>query len=199
MQYKRNSACNPEQMIDYLALTGDSADNIPGVGGVGPKTATKWLYKHQNLDGVIAHADTITGKSGKALQEALPKLPVYKDLVTIRCDVELDCTIEQLKIAAPKHERLIAFYKEYGFTQWLKDEFDDPIASAAEVDTPAALPVYQLILTQSSLDHWLKKLKSADYFALDIETTSLDYMQAQIVGLSFADCCRRFCIFAFGA
>ena len=176
----------PEQMIDYLALTGDSADNIPGVGGVGPKTATKWLYKHQNLDGVIAHADTITGKSGKALQEALPKLPVYKDLVTIRCDVELDCTIEQLKIAEPKHERLIAFYKEYGFTQWLKDESDDPIAPVAEVDTPAALPIYQLILTQSSLDHWLKKLKSADCFALDIETTSLDYMQAQIVGLSFA-------------
>ena len=178
----------PEQMIDYLALAGDSADNIPGVVGVGPKTAAKWLCEHQTLDQVIAHADSITGKGGQALKEALPKLPLYKDLVTIRCDVELDCTIEQLKIAPPNHERLIAFYKEYGFTQWLDGESAKITTPQTEVTTttPLAHPVYQLILTQSTLDRWLEKLKAADCFALDIETTGLDYMQAQIVGLSFA-------------
>ena len=178
----------PEQMIDYLTLAGDSADNIPGVVGVGPKTAAKWLCEYQSLEELVAHADTITGKGGKALQDALPKLPLYKDLVTIRCDVELDCTPEQLKITEAKHEQLIAFYKEYGFTQWLKDEADEATDTAAEtpISEPTEHPVYQLILTQNTLDRWLEKLKSADCFALDIETTSLDYMQAQIVGLSFA-------------
>lgn len=180
----------PEQMIDYLALAGDSSDNIPGVVGVGPKTAAKWLGEHRSLDEVIAHADTITGKGGKALQDALPRLPLYKDLVTIRCDVELDCTIEQLKTTEPKREQLIAFYKEYGFTQWLKDAADETIDAAADAniaaDASATHPIYQLILTQATFNRWLEKLKSVDYFALDIETTSLDYMQAQIVGLSFA-------------
>ena len=184
----------PEQMIDYLALAGDSADNIPGVVGVGPKTAAKWLCEYQNLDEVIAHADSITGKGGKALQNALPKLPLYKDLVTIRCDITLDHTIDQLKITAPSHERLIAFYREYGFTQWLKEESE---AAADTVAEPSTLPEhpqhqtkyqpkYQLVLTQNTLDRWLEKLRSVGCFALDIETTSLDYMQAQIVGLSFA-------------
>ena len=180
----------PEQMIDYLALAGDNSDNIPGVVGVGPKTAAKWLCEYQNLDEVIAHADSITGKGGKALQDALPELPLYKDLVTIRCDVALDLTIDQLKITAPSYERLIAFYREYGFTQWLKEESETAANTIAEPSTPAEhpkyQPKYQLILTQNTLDCWLEKLKSADCFALDIETTSLDYMEAQIVGLSFA-------------
>ena len=187
---KKKFGVLPEQMIDYLALAGDTADNIPGVVGVGPKTAAKWLCEYQNLDEVVAHADSITGKGGKALQDALPKLPLYKDLVTIRCDITLDYTIDQLKITAPSHERLIAFYREYGFTQWLKEEADQAVSTIAEPSTPIEhpqyQPKYQLVLTQNTLDRWLEKLRSADCFALDVETTSLDYMQAQIVGLSFA-------------
>ena len=178
----------PKQMIDYLALAGDSADNIPGVVGVGPKTAAKWLSEHQSLDQVIAHADAIPGKGGKALQEALPELPLYKDLVTIRCNVALDCTIEQLKITPPERKRLIAFYKEYGFTQWLRDESAESAKPnvAATTNRLNSDPIYQLILTPSTLHQWLDKLKSVDCFALDIETTSLHYMNARIVGLSFA-------------
>ena len=183
---KKKFGVLPEQMIDYLALAGDTADNIPGVVGVGPKTAAKWLCEYQNLDEVIAHADSITGKGGKALQDALPKLPLYKDLVTIRCDITLDYTIDQLKITATSHERLIALYREYGFTQWLKEEADQAVSTIAEPSTPIEHPQYQLVLTQNTLDRWLEKLRSADCFALDVETTSLDYMQAQIVGLSFA-------------
>ena len=174
----------PKQMIDYLALAGDSADNIPGVVGVGPKTAAKWLSEYHTLDEVIAHADSIAGKGGKALKNALTQLPLYRDLVTIRDDVELDCTIDQLKITPPKNERLVTFYKEYGFTQWLDDQVD--IVAELNDEASVAYPVYQLILMQSTLDKWLEKLQSADCFALDIETTTLDYMQAQIVGLSFA-------------
>lgn len=179
----------PEQMIDYLSLVGDTSDNIPGVSGVGPKTAAKWLEQYSDLDTVISLADEITGKAGNALREALPHLPLYRDLVTIRCDVELDCAVEELVVNEPQTEQLVAFYKEYGFSGWLSSLSQEGVSDESETSDTAVCvehPRYQLILTENSFGQWLDKLTTADYFALDIETTSLDYMQAEIVGLSFA-------------
>lgn len=180
----------PEQIIDYLALMGDAVDNIPGVPKVGPKTAAKWLQQYGTLDNLIAHADEIKGKIGDNLREALPQLPLSKQLTTIKCDAALHYGLEDLK----RGEADLAVLKEQlghlGFSSWLKTLNGEASASSPAAEKPAKPASvekdYRCILSQSDFDAWLDKLENAELFAFDTETTSLNYADAQIVGVSFA-------------
>ena len=187
----------PEQIVDYLALVGDSADNIPGVPKCGPKTAAKWLGEYGTLDAVVASADRIGGKIGESLRAALPHLPMSRQLATIKTDVELDVEPSGLVFRAPDAERLRALYTRYEFRAALKElDAASPENSAAppastrdptpEPATPELARHYDLVLTQSAFDAWLVKLGAADLIAFDTETTNLDPMRAEIVGVSFA-------------
>ncbi len=189
----------PEQIIDYLSLMGDTADNVPGVPKVGPKTAVKWLNQYGSLDAVIAHANDIKGKVGENLREFLPQLPLSRELVTLKYDVELDFTPEELIISAPDNIALKEMYQRWNFRTWLSqlDDEQEPVENEPETTksttvTAAAntenkvAPVYETILSTAQLDQWLTRLETATLISVDTETTSLDYMQAKIVGISFA-------------
>jgi DNA polymerase-1 len=182
----------PEQIIDYLALIGDSSDNIPGVPKVGPKTAAKWLEQYDTLDNLIAHADDIKGKIGENLRASLDFLPLSKQLTTILCDLELPYGMDDLKRKPVDNAHLKSLLAELGFSSWLKMLNNQPeVAPPAEItpELPAPAPAdvqYETIFTQDQLNHWLSKLEHAALFAFDTETTSLDYSKAQIVGVSFA-------------
>ena len=177
----------PEQIVDYLTLIGDKVDNIPGVDKVGPKTAVKWLETYGDLDGVVENADAIKGKVGENLREALDHLPLSKRLVTIIDDVELGVDVEDLVPREQDRRRLIELFKELEFKTWLKQlsEAEDADATPAE-KADASEMSYETILDLERLDHWIGLLREADYFAFDTETTSLDYMEAEVVGLSFS-------------
>jgi DNA polymerase-1 len=180
----------PDQIIDYLALVGDAVDNIPGVPKCGPKTAVKWLQEFGSMQSVIDNADRIGGKIGENLRAALATLPMSYELASIRCDVALPQTLEQITHAPKDPQKLRALYEEFEFRSWIGE------VSAAEVEAagaqeerpmaPAPSLDYQTILTQEHLDQWLNRLRQARLFAFDTETTSLDYMEAQIVGVSFS-------------
>ncbi|UNK48461.1 DNA polymerase I [Lysobacter sp. S4-A87] len=200
----------PDQIIDLLALMGDTVDNIPGVDKCGPKTAAKWLGEYGTLDSVIAHADQIKGKIGENLRAALPRLPLNRTLTTIRTDLELERAPTGLSLRAPHADDLRVMYARYGFKQALKElegasgASDDGDARGAGVRNTAAgyarsataaeaphpdlgIPgEYETILTSDQLDAWITRLREADEFAFDTETDSLDPMQARLVGLSFA-------------
>ena len=176
----------PEAIIDYLALMGDTADNIPGVPKVGPKTAAKWLRQYGTLDNLVAHADEIKGKVGESLRDNLQQLPLSKELTTIKCDVELDQDISELAMGSPQLEKLKQLYTEMEFKTWLSNlsaEVDD---TAGDAPRPKVESSYETVLDKKTFQRWLKKLKRAPQFAFDTETTSLDYMQARVVGVSFA-------------
>jgi len=193
----------PRQIIDYLALMGDTSDNIPGVPKVGPKTAVKWLEQYDSLDEIVKHADDIGGKVGENLRASLDLLPMSYQLATIKCDVALDTPVDKLHIGASDKEALIELFSELEFKSWLKDllSAENNTASKAQAvshsgsdnggvsATPPSARIdrsaYQMISSKKQLNKWIAKLKKADYFAFDSETTSLDYMQAKIVGLSF--------------
>lgn len=176
-----------EHIVDYLALIGDTSDNIPGVPKVGPKTAAKWLNQYGSLDNIIEHADEIKGKVGDNLRESLPQLPLSYQLATIVCDVELEQTPDDLDLKPADTEQLQQLYSEFEFKNWLAElkPDDNDSAPATAVDAPADTD-YQTILTEEALAGWLKKLEQAEVFAFDTETTSLNYMQARVVGVSFA-------------
>jgi len=178
----------PEQIIDYLALVGDSADNIPGVPKCGPKTAVKWLTEFGSLDAIMANADQVKGKIGENLRNSLAFLPLSKQLATIKCDVALPFTPEQLKLEAADTPALRELFKEMEFKTWLRqvEEGGNEEAVAKEPAAAAIATEYHTILDQTQLDTWLQRLEEAELFAFDTETTSLDYMQAEIVGVSFA-------------
>jgi DNA polymerase-1 len=193
----------PEQVIDYLALIGDTVDNIPGVPKVGPKTAAKWLEQYQTLENLMAHANEIGGKIGENLRASLDQLPLSKQLTTIKCDLDLPYTIEDLKQQPMDKAELRNLLTELGFTSWLKmldapapelkispSATLTPLPIAAELATgnaPAKIDsTYQTILTKQHFNDWLEQLHKAELFAFDTETTSLDYSKAQIVGVSFA-------------
>ena len=187
---KEKFGVTPEQIIDYLALMGDKADNIPGIPKVGPKTAVKWLGEYGTIEGIVEHADEIKGKVGESLRENLKQLPLSQELTTIKCDVELDVSPETLVHAAPEIETLRELFSRYEFKTWhaqLDEAGKEKGSIAASVEAKKAVDVdYEKILTEKQLNAWLKKLKAADLFSFDLETTSLEYMQAEIVGLSFA-------------
>ncbi|MCF7986609.1 MAG: DNA polymerase I [Methylovulum sp.] len=175
----------PNQIIDYLALIGDTADNIPGVPKVGSKTAAKWLEQYDNLENLIAHADQIKGKIGENLRASLAMLPLSQELATIRCDLDLAYCLSDLKQRPADHVELKRLLTELGFSSWLKTLAND--VRTKPVDMPAAITAdYETILTEAQLDDWLIQLNAASLIAFDTETTGLDYNNAQIVGISFA-------------
>jgi DNA polymerase-1 len=201
----------PEQIVDYLALVGDTSDNIPGITSVGPKTAAKWLNQYQTLDALIAHAAEITGKVGDNLRNELPMLELSRKLATIDTTLALDVTAEQLSPGAPDVPRLRELYSRMELRALLKSLGAEPeptaAGGAAEVDVvvaesssaggtqiAAAVAVvgippprdYHRVMSEEELELWLRKLAAAPLISFDTETDSLDYMRAQIVGVSFA-------------
>jgi len=198
----------PDQIIDYLALMGDKVDNIPGVVKCGPKTAVKWLAEHGTLDEVIANADKVKGKIGENLRDALEQLPLSYQLATIKCDVELEQSAEQLRPTAPNVEVLAELYQKFELKRLLADltKSDNDIAASgatatqkssqkskatdSDVADVIAAEVtetqYDIVLDITLFEQWLTKLKMCKAFAFDTETTSVDYMKAELVGLSFA-------------
>lgn len=182
---KEKFGVSPEQIIDYLTLVGDATDNVPGVNKCGPKTAVKWLNHYQTLDNLLADAHNITGKIGENLRESIAHLPLSKKLVTIKRDVELPLTFTDLKIQPANAEQLITITRELEFKNWLKE--------LLEQNTNEILPVkqtqtsnFELITTESQFESWLEQLKTCTEFCVDTETTSLDAMCAQIVGIALA-------------
>ena len=194
----------PERIRDYLALMGDTVDNVPGVDKVGPKTAVKWLQEYDSLANIIQHADEFKGKVGENLRTALPHLPLSYELVTIKCDVSLPLEPEGLAFSPADIEALRELYTRYEFRSRLnaldKETTKPKTASSNVSSIPSSLSLnlslppikqptdlnYQTILTQAELDQWLARIQQAGEFAFDTETTSLNYMDAQIVGVSFA-------------
>ena len=197
----------PERIVDYLTLMGDTVDNVPGVSGVGPKTAAKWIAEHGSLDGVIAAAGAMKGKAGENLRAALDWLPMGRRLVTVKLDCDLAGhiagwpTLEPLALRELDKEALAAFYARNGFKSWLKELtgeapapkpkaaatpglFDEQAPPAGAADIARR---YDTILTFEQLDAWIARLRAAPLCALDTETDSLDPMAAAIVGISFAD------------
>ena len=170
----------PERIIDYLTLVGDTSDNIPGVPKVGSKTAAKWLQEYGTLDNIIAHAGEISGKVGESLRDSLDQIPLSKQLVTIKLDVDLPMHLDDLKVDAADTNALIASFKEMEFKSWLAELLNE------KNENKKVLEKYVIISTHDVLDEWIKAIKNAKLIAFDTETTSLNYMEAQLVGVSFA-------------
>ena len=198
-----------DQIVDYLALVGDSVDNIPGVAKCGPKTAAKWLAEYHTLDGVIAAADGIKGKIGEHLREALAHLPRNRELITLKTDVALEQAPADLALRAPDVDALRGLYTRYGFNQALKElEGGAPLAAVADREpaaaraggfaiapAPVAEPLdpalaapgeYECVREPSQLAAWVAQLEGADAFAIDTETDSLDPMRAKLCGISLS-------------
>lgn len=201
-----------DQIVDLLALMGDTVDNVPGVEKCGPKTAAKWLAEYQTLDGVMAAAPTMKGKIGENLRAALERLPLNRELVTIRTNVELEAGPQQLGLRDPDVPVLSELYLRYGFTQALKELGGAGPAPAAASDAPVSLrgtaagfarssddsaptaldPAlaapgeYETVLTTEQLQAWVARLDAAELIAFDTETDALDAMQANLVGISVA-------------
>ncbi|WP_372988152.1 DNA polymerase I [Marinobacter sp.] len=179
----------PEQIIDYLALVGDKVDNIPGVNKCGPKTAVKWLQTYKDLDNLIEHADEIKGKIGEYLREAIDTLPLSRELATIRTDVDLEFGLEDLKLREQDDEQLLDLFKEYEFRSWVNELESDNDTDTKTANGDSSAPKdkrYSIITEQDELDNWIRRLKASELFAFDTETTSLRYIDAEIVGVSFA-------------
>jgi DNA polymerase-1 len=191
----------PEQIIDYLALVGDSSDNIPGIAQVGPKTAAKWLGQYSTLEQLLAHAGELTGKAAENLRAGREALALSRDLATIRTELSLELDAQALAMQPPNIALLRELYGRLelrGLLRQLEAETGTapaaaealPAAPAPPAIRPADLPPiperhYETVTTWDALERWIRALRSAPLVAFDTETTSLDYMQAQIVGVSF--------------
>jgi DNA polymerase-1 len=188
----------PEQIVDYLALVGDTSDNIPGVPKVGPKTAAKWLNQYTTLDNLLAHQAEIEGKVGESLRSHTTELALSRQLATIDCDLDLELRPEDLSRRAPDTDRLREMYTRLELRSLLKqlpgwvpstppgpESGPEPAAQPAPAAADAVPRNYDTVLTDEQLGAWLERLRDAELFAFDTETTSLDYMQAEIVGVSF--------------
>ncbi len=171
----------PERFIDYLTLAGDTSDNIPGVEKVGPKTAIKWINQYGSLDGVIQNADLIKGKIGENLIAALDQLDLFKTLVTIKCDVQTDSNVSDLVIGESNEELLYDQLSDLGLHGLIK-QFDIQLPEKKSVVESN----YQTIRTKNELDELIEVMRKAPYISFDTETTSLDYMHAELVGVSIA-------------
>jgi len=191
----------PALIVDYLTLVGDAVDNVPGVEKCGPKTAVKWLEKYGSLDNLIAHADEVSGVAGENLRRALPWLPTGRELITVKRDVALPVALHDLGHEAHDNARLAELFERFEFKTWLRElageagkekeetgkhqpqpQHSSDLFSASAVTTRD----YETILDETALQRWLQKLESAELVCFDTETTSLDPMQARIVGMSFA-------------
>jgi len=187
----------PDRIVDYLALIGDTVDNVPGVPKVGPKTAVKWLAQYGSLDGVMAAAPDIGGVVGENLRQTLDFLPLGRKLVTVRCDLELPLQLTELAPRPQERERLVELFSRYEMKSWLKEvsQNAEPVSVPAPAAVAPTAPTslfapdrsqYAMISDWDQFDLWLKKINSAPLTALDTETTSLDPFGARIVGISFA-------------
>ena len=180
----------PELIVDYLALMGDTVDNIPGVPKVGPKTAAKWLNEFGSLDELMARADEVKGKVGENLRQSLEQLPLSRALTQIKCDVELPLTFEDLVPQQADTESLAQFYGQFEFKSWQQEIDDTAVLPDTMVPAPAAAPAveteYEVILDEAHLQQWITLLEAQKLIAVDTETTSIDYMRAELVGFSFA-------------
>ena len=171
----------PELIIDYLALMGDTSDNIPGVPKVGPKTAAKWLNQYGSLDEVMAGAEDVAGKVGENLRASLDLLPLSRQLTTIKCDVELGLTIADLVLPEVNEQSLRELFETFEFRSWV-EELGGEVPAASTTTTVD----YETITDLGVLDGWLETLRSAGRFAFNTETASIDYMRADLVGVAFA-------------
>lgn len=175
----------PDQIIDYLTLMGDSSDNIPGVPKVGPKTAVKWLQQYGSVEKLIEHADELGGKVGEYFRDFIPKLPLGKDLVTIRCELEMDTRLDALQKTEVDRTSLIEIYSELQFKKWLA-ELGESLPAAAQLAAEFKKGEYEVIFEADRFLSWLARLGQCPGFAFDTETTSLFAQEAELVGLSFA-------------
>ena len=173
----------PDRIIDFLALVGDTSDNIPGVPKVGPKTASRWLMEYGSLDTLVANADSIKGKVGENLRGSLDQLALSRQLATIKCDVPLEKELEALVISPADEDTLRQLYAELEFKTWLSEL--GGLNESVEAE-PTEATRYETVVDMSTLNKWVEKLTRAPYFAFDTETTSIDAMQARLVGVSFA-------------
>ena len=180
-EVKEKFGIQPDRFIDYLTLAGDTSDNIPGVEKVGPKTAIKWINEYGSLDGVIQNADQIKGKIGENLNTALDRLDLFKTLVTIKCDVEMDSNISDLTIGESNEGLLFEQLSDLGLHGLIKQFEIEPSEKESAADKN-----YQTIRTEKELDELMGLINQADYVSFDTETTSLDYMLAELVGISIA-------------
>ena len=196
----------PERIVDYLTLVGDTVDNVPGVEKVGPKTAVKWLAQYGTLDNLVQHAEEIGGVVGENLRKAKDWLPQARRLITVKCDVELPQTYSQLIPPASDKERLRKLYEHFEFKTWLREVNGEAVGKHAAPPSPAQVKKadpstpdlhgepptgtdrahYETIWSEAQLDAWLEKMLAADLVCVDTETTGLDMMNAQLVGMSFA-------------
>ena len=179
----------PERIIDYLTLIGDAVDNVPGVAKVGPKTAVKWLSEYGTLDNLVGHAAEIKGVVGDNLRAARDWLPQARVLITIKTDVALPFEFDDLVLKPRDTDTLRTLFERYEFRTWLR-ELDAMAAGQPDLpeqdDSGDHRGQYETILTEAQLDAWIARLEAAPAFALDTETTSLNPMQAELVGISFA-------------
>ncbi len=177
---KKKFGVDPDHITDYLALIGDKSDNVPGVDKVGPKTAVKWLEEYTDIEGVIKNAESIGGKVGENLRSSLDTLELAYELVTIKTDVELEIGIEDLKVQDPNADELTELYKELEFNSWLQE-----VPQKKSVQ-PAIDSSYKCISTKDDLEKLIKNASQAKTLALDTETTGLDYMDSDLVGISMS-------------
>ncbi|MFA5490176.1 MAG: DNA polymerase I [Candidimonas sp.] len=186
----------PERIVDYLMLTGDAVDNVPGVDKVGPKTAVKWLTQYGSIDELVKQADAVKGAAGDNLRAAIPRFPMTRRLLTIKTDCDVPGVTDDLRALAPTEpdrDALLRLYEDYGFRTWLRELTGDatrvPEQDSRKADAPPEAPArteYETVLDHGHLDRWLDKIRRARLVAIDTETTSLDPMLARLVGISLA-------------
>ncbi|MDJ0710222.1 MAG: DNA polymerase I [Woeseiaceae bacterium] len=175
----------PEQIVDYLALVGDTSDNIPGVPKVGPKTASKWLNLYDSAEGIVENGEQIKGKVGESLRDNVESLRLSQELATIKRDIELDVGIDDLTATAGDTDALRSLYSHYELRSLLR-QLDEGDGAEPEPPVEEDLIEYETVLDDAAFDKWLKKIDKAPLVAFDTETDSLDYMNANLVGLSVA-------------
>ena len=174
---------HPNQIIDYLALVGDTSDNIPGVPKVGPKTAVKWLGEFKTLQGIIDNADSLTGVVGQNFRDSIPDLSRNVELVTLKKDVDLKVSLEDLLEAEENQDELNKLFTSLEFKTWVKSS---PAPRSDIPVTPKSKKEYQVVLSENDLKAWAKKIDNCKVFAVDTETSSLDTMTADLIGISLA-------------
>tara|TARA_Y100000996_G_scaffold212448_1_gene166856 strand:+ start:1499 stop:4183 length:2685 start_codon:yes stop_codon:yes gene_type:complete len=178
---KNKFGVSPEYITDYLALIGDKSDNVPGVDKVGPKTAVKWLDEYTSLENIIKNSESLGGKVGENLRSTIDTLKLAHELVTIKKDVELPIGIEELKVNKEDEEGLRKIYEELEFRAWLQEGARPQTEKPKELNSK-----YELINSEKALDKIIKAASKAKVIAIDTETTGLDYMDANLVGVSMA-------------
>ncbi len=186
----------PDRIVDYLMLVGDTVDNVPGVTKVGPKTAAKWITEFGSIDKLIEGADGVKGVAGNNLREAIPNFPLTRQLLTVKCDCDLTGHVDSVHDLTPRSRDdavLTELYERYGFRTWLRDLTGDaervPAGDARVAHEAPAAPAtidYRIIADWAAFDAWMALMQDASLVALDTETTSLDEMQARLVGLSLS-------------